>query len=262
MLNRSFQTNVQGNEIALRIVSEALPEMAQILWRDNDVEVWQVSLATNSDCVSRCYQLLGADEQTRAQRFHSKPARRQFILTRGYLRVLLGSHLRTAPQRLKFSYSEFGKPELRSEDNQPGIQFNVSHSQDVSLVAIATDRPIGVDIEYMRAGVHFSKLSQFLSPHEQNSIRAMPMECQREELFKCWVRKEAYLKARGDGLTAALDQFAVSIKADDEFALLNREKSHDNDERWTVKDVPMPGDYVAAFALENIDSAGDVPPQT
>ncbi len=202
-----------------------------------EIHVWLVDLSRGEP---RAF--LSSDERERAARFHFERDRGRYSVCRSVLRELLAGCLNAAPEEIEFRYGEAGKPELR--EGSP--RFNVSHSHDLALIAIALETELGVDIERIRAGVEREGIAErFFSPGEIAELRATPAEERDEAFFRCWTRKEAYVKARGGGLSIPLDSFDVTLAR--ERAELSRAADA---ERWTMMALePAPG-YAAALVVE------------
>jgi 4'-phosphopantetheinyl transferase len=223
---------------------------SQITLNGEEVHVWRVSLNQSQATIERLSQELTTDELARAGRFRFAKDRNQFIIGRGLLRVLLGRYLVRKPEQLRFRYSSYGKPSL--EDGiQAGLQFNLSHSHQMALLAFTRGRNVGVDIEYMRPGVEFEQLAQhFFSPTECAVLLDMVPALRKETFYNCWTRKEAYIKARGEGLSIPLDMFDVSLRPGEPAALLQCREDQAEVARWSLHAL-MPGElYAAALAVE------------
>jgi 4'-phosphopantetheinyl transferase len=155
------------------------------------------------------YATLTEDERSRSARFRFERDRRRYIVARGVLRELLGRALGTEASRLRFVYNAFGKPAL----SRSSLKFNVSHSADLALVAITTGREIGVDIEYLRPERDYAEIAR----------------CDPRTFFEAWTKREAYIKARGEGLADDPVEFAPG---------------------WSIHTFePAPG-YIGALAIE------------
>jgi 4'-phosphopantetheinyl transferase len=228
----------------------AEPEARWVLGAD-DVHVWRVVLDRPQSAVRRLARFLSPDEQRRAERFRLDLVRTRFVVCRGALRLILGRYTGRAPARLRLTYGKHGKPALDPSDNPPGLCFNVSHSGGLALFAVARGREVGVDVERLRALPRAERIAErFFSAPETTALKAVPAERRIEAFFTCWTRKEAYIKARGDGLAHPLNQFAVTL-APGEPARLRA--AGDGDEReiaqWSLGGLlPAPG-YVAALAV-------------
>lgn len=211
--------------------------------------MWRVSLALPPRRVQRLYLVLSPDERARADRFRFKEHRERFIAARGMLRTILGRYLDRPPEHLQFCYNPYGKPALKPGGAR-GLDFNISHSQDMALYALAWDRPLGIDLEYLRdqdAALE-QLVARFFSPSEREALRKLPSEKKTLAFFKVWTRKEAYMKARGQGLTLPLQQFTVSVAPDEPARLLNDNHDPQAVTRWTLWDVDPGHGYVAALA--------------
>ena len=231
----------------------SLPPKTLTLGND-EVHVWRASLDQPECNVGELLALLDSDERKRAERFHFRKDRDHFIVARGILRVLLGLYLNRKPTEVSFSYSLFGKPALEHESGEHPIRFNLSHSHALSLYAFACGREVGVDLEYARADFASEEIAErFFSDGEVAALRALDPNLKTEAFFNCWTRKEAYIKARGEGLSHPLNSFAVSMIPGAPAALLSVEGDSDEIPRWALQDLkPAPG-YAAALVVERHD---------
>jgi 4'-phosphopantetheinyl transferase len=216
-----------------------------------EVHVWRASLDLDSSCVEHLQHALSADELQRAARFHFPRDRRRFTVARGVLRDILGRYLGVPPSELEFRYGAHGKPALAAGFDAVGVRFNISHSHEMALFAVTCGREIGVDIEYLGREIRGEEIAQhFFSAHECASLRALPAAAKHEAFFNCWTRKEAYIKAHGEGLSLPLDQFDVSLAPGEPAALLATRNDPREVQRWSLQALtPGPG-YVAALAVE------------
>ena len=211
------------------------------------VHLWQRRLQAPAEDISTCYELLSQEERERAGRFRVEKAHNNFVLTRGTLRLLLGRYLGIAPREVCFAYEVHGKPVL---EDGGGLCFNVSHADGLALVALVRQRAIGVDVENLDRKIEAERLAErFFSERERQALRPLCGEELQIAFFRCWTRKEAYIKAKGEGLSLPLHQFDVSISAGDGDALLATRPDPAEASRWTVSDVPVDAGYVAAVAV-------------
>jgi 4'-phosphopantetheinyl transferase len=216
---------------------------------ESQVHVWRADLERERDGPVGSERLLDPKELERASRFRFPRDRRRFAARRAVLRVLVGGYLGRPPERVAFQYSPLGKPFV-AEAGGSALQFSASHSEGVALLAFAWRRRLGVDIEKIRADDPTDELaSRFFSPDETSRLRALATPQRREAFFACWTRKEAYLKARGDGLSLPLASFSVSLGPDEPPALL-RPPPGDDAARWTLEDLALDGGFTAALAVE------------
>jgi 4'-phosphopantetheinyl transferase len=218
---------------------------------NNAVHVWRAHLDQSPSMVGRFQHSLSVDEQMRADRFCFRQDRERFIVARGLLRTVLGRYSDRAPEDLTFTYNHYGKPFIVSKAGAEAIRFNVSHSHGTALYAITRDREIGVDLELIRDGLEVEQIaSSFFSRREVSILGALPAELRRRALFLCWTRKEAYIKARGEGLSLPLDQFEVSLIPGEPAALMSTQPDSGEAFRWTLQDLSFASGYAAAFAVE------------
>ena len=223
------------------------PPEAPVLEK-NDVHVWKASLDLNSSELDCLRQTLATDEQKRAERFRFKKHRDRFIVGRGVLRTILGMYLDRHPDQFRFRYTQYGKPELSVEADD--LSFNLSHSRDLALYAVTQKREIGVDVEFIREDINLLGIAKrFFSEREYAQLQALPRSCQLQTFFDCWTRKEAFIKAKGEGLLLALDQFDVSIAPGKPAALLRTKWDPGEASLWSLRSLkPAPG-YAAALAV-------------
>lgn len=219
-----------------------------------EVHVWRIALDAPAGQVTRLEQVLSVDERERAARFLFERGRRSFCMARGCLRMILGGYLQVEPDKLRFSYTDQGKPYLAGPWGEAGLMFNLSHSHGLALVAAAYDRRVGVDIEHIRQDFAGEPIARrFFSTGEVSTLLALPAEFRKEGFFTCWTRKEAYIKARGEGLSFPLDQFDVTLTPGEPARLLATRPDPDEASRWGLQALdPGPG-YQAAVAAEGQD---------
>jgi len=213
------------------------------------VHLWRVNLEAVSGAESRWSEILSEDERIRAARFHFDQDRRYFIAGRALLRCVLAEYLGTEAKDLKFEYSEKSKPALGGDYRASKLHFNISHSGGIALFAIS-GRRIGVDVEQIRHDFDTAAIAErFFSTHERKQLAALPLDEQHEAFFRCWTRKEAYIKATGDGLSLPLSQFDVSITANDRNALLATRPDELEATQWSLQDVQVGAGYCGAVCV-------------
>ncbi len=223
-----------------------------------EVHIWLASLEQLPGSMQQFLSTLSPDEQERAARFSFEKDRRRFIAARGILRALLGQYLHMPAETLRFIYNAHRKPALSSEMRH-GLCFNLSHSHELALYAFAYEREMGVDIEYMRplARDEQSLLAKrCFSQSEYAAFCALPVSLQRKAFFNGWTRKEAYIKARGKGLSIPLNSFDVSLVPGEPAALLASRESPHTVTDWTLCALPVPADYTAALMIQGREWRG------
>ncbi len=204
-----------------------------------DVHIWSIYLSQSRPIIPKLLDILTPTEQERANGYRSFQAKDTFIISRGYLRVILSKYLQIQPKSIELAYTTRGKPYLVGNWK---LEFNLSHSQDLIVYAITENRPIGVDVEYLRNfpdGVNIA--TRFFSPLEAEFIRDCPATKQSLAFFQGWTSKEAVLKATGEGIAGGLAKVIVELNPDLPPRLLN-------DSQWFLtKVIPAPG-YLAIVA--------------
>src|SRR5664279_1947730 len=186
-----------------------------------EVHVWRQRLDVAPPALESFSKLLSHQEGHRAQRFRFDEGRTEYIVSRGMLRVLLAAYQRTAPDQLQFAYSEFGRPKLVADEATEQIEFNISHSGGLTLLAFARHHQIGIDVEEVRTNFDPTEIAEnYFSQSERRILCTLPPKLRHEAFFRCWTRKEAFIKALGEGLSHSLDAFDVSLSPGDPAALL------------------------------------------
>jgi 4'-phosphopantetheinyl transferase len=227
----------------------------------DEVALWQAALDDPAQ-MAALWGTLSDDERARAERFRFERDRRRFAVCRGYLRALLAPLTGQAPAELRFRYGARGKPALDAAGGGGDLRFNVSHSDGVAIYAVTRGREVGVDLERVRPVRDVEQIAErFFSTPECDALRTVPEEVKLDAFFTCWTRKEAYVKARGEGLGYPLDRFAVSVTPGGP-ALLAPAGGADESETapWSLTGLRQPEGYVAALAVEGhnwrLSSAG------
>jgi 4'-phosphopantetheinyl transferase len=213
-----------------------------------EIDVWTVGLDLAPEQRDALAETLSADERERAARFLFERDRQRFIAARGWLRLVLGSCCGRPPADVVFTYGPRGKPALAGE-GAGGLRFNLAHASGRALIALARGRDVGVDLEDLqRAGNWEGVSARFFTPREAAAILERPAAARSEAFLACWTRKEAYVKARGEGLTLALDGFEVSVDPDEEQPRL-RSLDEAGPCQWSLHSLrPVPG-FIAALAV-------------
>ena len=218
----------------------------------DEAHVWVAFLSESVPLLASYECGLSVEEKQRAGRFSRPDDRARYIAAHGILRELLGQYLSIAPAELSFGQNAFGKPRITPRSVQTDLAFNLAHSGEVIIFAFANYHRVGIDVEAIRTDLDFSDLAQSqFSPDEMRTLQAFDSAARTNAFFRCWTRKEAYVKARGEGLAIALKEFTVrfgpdelpgvSWAADDPLAAA----------RWAMFDLePAPG-YAGAIVIEH-----------
>ncbi|MEO0803025.1 MAG: 4'-phosphopantetheinyl transferase superfamily protein [Cyanobacteria bacterium J06642_2] len=229
----------------------SIPPASDIEIGAREVHVWRVRVAEEIARRDRWRALLSDDERERADRFKFQRDRDRFTVVRGILRTLLGQYLGREPRQVKFVYGKYGKPELAAPLEDHPLQFNLSHSGDMALVAFSQEKAVGVDIEQMRADYPCEDIvRRFFSPNEREQFNQFPDALKPQAFFHCWTRKEAFVKALGGGMAGVpLDQFTVEFRRDRPAALLQTNWVADASQNWSFQDLQAHPEYAAAVAI-------------
>lgn len=219
-----------------------------------ETHVWLATLDAEAGNFAR---LLDTEEKKRAAGFHFEKDREGFIQRRGVLRILLGCYLAVEPESVKFAYGAKAKPVLAENLYRGQIHFSLSHSDGVALYAFTRNGEIGIDIERMREIPDMEQIAaRFFSLKESEALRALPPNRKKEAFFNCWTRKEAFVKATGDGLAYPLDRFDVSLAPGEPARLLGIAGDTKVASRWSLIDLNPGFNFAAALAVKG--RAGDV----
>ena len=212
-----------------------------------EVAVHRVALNTNGADVASLEAVLSSDEQERAKRFRFGRDRDRFIVARSGLRSILSAYGAGSPAEIRLGYGPKGKPSLAFDC---GLAFNVSHSEEVAIVALARGVEVGVDVERIRAMPSGRAIARrFFSVAERAMLARVPAADFEAAFWRCWTRKEAYVKARGEGLSLPLDSFDVSLETHGWSLLVATRPDATEAGRWRLRDVNVGPGYVAALAV-------------
>jgi len=209
----------------------------------SDVHVWRLALAQAPDQLARFAGTLSADEVDRAARFHFDRDRNAYTATRGALRALAAHYAGCTPGALTFGYRDRGKPYLSAPAGD--LRLNVSHSGGYALLAFTRGRELGVDVEHKRPLFELGSLAEAsFSPAEYAAWCRLPPPDRLDAFFAIWSRKEAFIKATGEGV-AQLAEFDVSVRADEPARLLRMPGGVP----WRLYDLPAIAEYSAAIVV-------------
>lgn len=227
--------------------AEAIPTSLSFMGA-GDVDLWRIDLGKDSASLSSEFDLLSAEEKTRANKFVFPKDRVNFITGRAALRKIIGGYLQVSPDEVEISARHYGKPFVSTESC--GLQFNVSHSHEVAVIAISRGREVGVDLEFVDQSFDVRGVApSVFSTEEVSRINSLAADQQVGAFFTGWTRKEALLKALGDGLSTSDElQAAVSQLRHDE--ALFRYMENGTSREWTLISFAIDEQFKAALAIE------------
>ena len=257
---QEFHRMVNGLDSGLQSSSAGellTPDKAASLAHDA-VEIVMSRLDVEPAAFNALAGWLREDEWQRADRFHFERDRQRFIVARARLRQLLAARLGTEPRAVKLAYAEHGKPLLAPGSASIDWRFNVSHCRDVAVFAFCRGRDVGIDVEAIHPVTRADTVAaHFFSRNELASYLALDRGSRELGFFNCWTRKEAFIKALGDGLQYPLDNFDVSLAPAEPARILRVADIDGNDCGWCLRSFsPMPG-YVAAVVIERARAAAN-----
>jgi len=228
--------------------------LSEFTLADEEIHIWRVDLDLPMIGFQQLHQSLSVDEKVRAERFHFERDRRRFIVGRGNLRTMLGCYLNVEPSGVQFCYGKNGKPAPAEPLGKGNILFNVSNSEGLALYAFVRDHEIGVDIERIRDIPGMDQIAErFFTAGEKTVFRSLPEGKKSEAFFNCWTRKEAFIKAKGEGLGFSLDQFEVSLAPGERAALIWSNGDPQETSRWSLRELDVGPGFAAALAVDGQD---------
>ncbi|AFZ37756.1 phosphopantetheine-protein transferase [Stanieria cyanosphaera PCC 7437] len=226
----------------------------------NEIHIWRANLNLLPEEIKQLEQILSEDERSRANRFRFPHLKNRFIAARGNLRKILSFYLQIESEFIEFEYSSRGKPQLAANLNKIGLQFNLSHSQDLALYGFSINQKIGIDLEHLRAISDVEKLAQrFFSEREYKLITNSDLNLQQQVFLQFWTAKEAYLKATGEGLVDSLAEIEFLIKSDQSISLQSVHGNTKIAQNWLIENFIPDSDYIATVAVEQTLSNNNQP---
>lgn len=223
------------------------PSYEEKISNNNEVHIWRIFVPKYRKIIPQLRPVLNDEERAREEKFHFDKDRESYILAHSVLRLLLSGYTQLLPGEIEITESDYGKPQV--VDNS--IQFNLSHSGNLVMIAFGTNMLLGIDVEKIdskRAKIDLAK--RFFSPLEFGQLIQLDKGDFVQGFFNAWTRKEAYIKARGAGLSIPLDSFSVSLKPDDPAELIEDKEHFNAPDEWTFKHIKVHDDYTAALAIE------------
>jgi 4'-phosphopantetheinyl transferase len=221
-----------------------------LILSEDEAHVWRADLALNECFQNSFLKLLSPDEKNRAKKFRFAKDSQNFIVARGILRSLISKYLEINPAEVSFRYSDFGKPSIA---NNHSLQFNISHSQNIALFAFTKKFNIGVDVEFVNPDVEVKEIAaSFFSKNEIKNLLALPEQQQTLGFFYCWTRKEAFIKAVGEGLSFPLDKFEVSVEPNKPVKLLATYRQPKDVSKWSIYSLSPEANFVGGLVIEGL----------
>ncbi len=218
----------------------------------NQVHIWATALDQPPIALATLRNTLSGDELLRSQRYATPELQQRFIIGRSILRMLLSRYTGLAAKSVGFVYGKNGKPALDEQSDASSIHFNMSHSANLAVYAFSAQTALGVDIEYVQPVPDMWRVAQrFFAAEELSVLRGIPEEQQLRAFYRCWVHKEAFVKASGRGLTHGLDSFAISFAHEQPATLLQPSGNLETDIPWSIAKLPLPHAYEGALALQS-----------
>lgn len=213
----------------------------------NEVHIWKAKLDVSISLEKKLWHILSADEKNRANKFRFQSDRLHYIAARGILRSILSNYLKIKPSEVSFQYGSQGKPALNPNHN---LKFNISHAGGLALFAMTMNHEIGIDLERIKEEIEIDLIAnRFFAPGEIKRLFSLPKKDQPQAFFQCWTRKEAFIKAKGDGLSFPLDQFEVSFGASEQGRLIKTAWGENEVANWHLTTFDPEEVFTGALAV-------------
>lgn len=223
----------------------------KLLLSNDEVHVWHFFFDREEPHISELELTLSEDELFKAERFYFQKDKQRFVIAHGILRKILGKYLNCEPGQLNFSYGSYGKPTINGMTEGNTLCFNMSHSHGLCLFAFTRNRKVGVDVEKICPLPNAEEIvKNYFSHTEILEFIMVPAHQKIDAFYNCWTRKEAFLKATGDGLNRSLDSFEVSLAPGKPVQLLNENINHTASSRWSLFELNPAPCFVGALAVE------------
>jgi len=218
----------------------------------DEVHAWHIlpERITQPDLLQRCEELLSDDERVRWRRFVREIDAHHYLIAHAMLRTALSQYVDTAPGAWRFECTEFGRPYVAEPKIGRDLQFNLSHAQGLVACAVAWRRPVGIDAENLdRTGVCVELAANYFSAQEIAALRSLPSAARPERFLEYWTLKEAYLKARGVGLSLPLDCFSIHLPPEQPIAISFAPSLDDDPSAWQFAQFRPTPRHVLAVAV-------------
>lgn len=225
---------------------------------DEEVHIWRGFLDLPESLIHNFMKLLSEDELIRANRFYFSKDKDRYIAARSMLRKILSFYLDIEPNAVRFRYSQHGKPSLHPDMDglklpiqTSNLKFNLSHSNSIALVGITLNRQIGVDVEYTKHLPDADEIAGRFFSSQENLIYQELKQAQKQTAFyRCWTRKEAFIKAIGEGLSFPLGQFAVNFLPNEEPCIEHINGQKNQGRKWSLEAFKPDPKYIGAVAVK------------
>lgn len=220
-----------------------------------DVHLWcaYCDKITDAQLLSRYHELLSDDEAAQQKRFHFAKHRHQYLITRALVRSVLSLYVNgISPQQWQFKKNGYGKPFISNSRLTIPLRFNLSHTDELIVMAVTLDQEVGVDVEYLpRLGHMLEIADRFFSPTEVKQLRSLPEDQQRLRFFDLWTLKEAYVKACGMGLSIPLDHFSYAFSPQGEISIAFAPERNDQPELWQFWQISPTPEHKISMAIKS-----------
>lgn len=220
---------------------------------ENEVHVWLNYLNVHEARIKHLYPLLSDAEKERSERFKFYKHRKAFIASHGFMHTVLGYYINTPANEIKFSHTKLGKPALIENQNPDLIQFNLSHSNNIAMLAVCKQHALGIDVEYAKRKTEWNGISKrFFTPNEQQQLFKLNKDEQKNAFFQIWTRKEAHMKVTGMGLSLSPTNFEVSVPPT-AATFTGYTKNKKNIDKTHMQDIFLPDmfkDYYACLSAD------------
>jgi len=208
--------------------------------KSNTIDIWICQFDTQQHNLDNFYLTLSAEEKQRAKRYKFSEHKNYFIIFHGFMREILAKYLQIKPIDIEYTKGEKGKPYLSSCLNS-SIQFNLSHTKDIALLAISSDGEVGVDIEHLDRKTDWKGIvKRFFTADEQQALFILPEELQQQAFYELWTRKEAYMKVLGSGLSLSPTAFSLTVPPEKPALLQHHSKKFRTDKTINFKQLKLP----------------------
>lgn len=219
-----------------------------ITLKPNQVHIWYVNKKNHLENLTTYWSCLNDAEREKASKFRFVKDFNCSVIARGVLRILLAKYLDKNPQEIKLDFGEFGKPILKEIT---GLEFNISHSSNAIVLAFTQNNKIGIDVEFTKREIEVETIAkQFFSKKEITTLAAVDYNYKQQGFYNCWTRKEAFIKALGDGLSFPLSEFSVSLDSKKEATLLETNWNKKEKEEWHLTSFEPNTNYIGALAVK------------